>query len=80
VIIPPFEEDFDLHLNKLEFPSNKKYLIPCSLIEMFHFKRCFPVYTNVKIVSPLLSPTLTLGDHNLYKLKSAPSQKAFIQI
>jgi hypothetical protein len=45
---------------------------------MFHFKRFFPI--NVKIVPPLVSTTLTLGDHNLYKLKSALSQKAFIKI
>jgi hypothetical protein len=53
-----------------------------SLIEiglMFHFIRFFPIY-NVKIVPPLVSPTLTLRDHNLYKLKSALSQKAFIKI
>jgi hypothetical protein len=35
-------------------------------------------YTNVKIVSPLVSPTLTPRDHNLYKLKSALCQKAFM--
>jgi hypothetical protein len=42
-----------------------------SLIEighMFLLKDSFQ-YTNVKIVSPLLPPTLTLGDNNLYKLK-----------
>jgi hypothetical protein len=51
-----------------------------SLIEtgqMFHFKDSFP-YTNVKIISRLVSPTLTLGDHNLYKLKSALCQKVFM--
>jgi hypothetical protein len=42
--------------------------------QMFHSFQ----YTNVKIVSPLLSPSLTLGDSNLYKLKSALSQKAFM--
>jgi hypothetical protein len=41
------------------------------------FKRFFP-YTNVKIVSPLLSPTLALRDNDFYKLKSALSQKAFM--
>jgi hypothetical protein len=53
-----------------------------SLIEiglMFNLKDSFQ-YTNMKIVPPLVSPTLTLGDHNLYKLKSALSQKAFIKI
>jgi hypothetical protein len=37
-----------------------------SLIEigkMFHFKRFFPIYKR-KIVSPLLSHTLTLRDNN----------------
>jgi hypothetical protein len=45
-----------------------------SLIEialMFHFKDFFQ-YTNVKIVSPLVSHL------NLYKLKSALCQKAFM--
>jgi hypothetical protein len=37
-------------------------------------------YTNVEIVPPLMYPTLTFRDHNLYKLKSALSQKAFIKI
>jgi hypothetical protein len=67
---PPFEEDLDLHFNKLEFPSCKKCLnkVWLKLGRCFILKHFFG-YTNVKIVSPLVSPTFTLGDHNLYKLK-----------
>jgi hypothetical protein len=56
---PPLEEDLDLHLNKLEFPSCKKCLYQVWL----KLARCFILnysvqYTNVKIVSPRV-PTLT---------------------
>jgi hypothetical protein len=70
--LSPFEEDLDLHLNKLEFPSCKKCLhqVWLKLTKCFILKDSFQ-YTNVKIVSPLVSPILTLRDHNLYKLKSA---------
>jgi hypothetical protein len=73
-----FEEDLDLHLNKLEFPSCKicLYQVWLKLARCFILKYFFQ-YTNVKIVSPLVSPNLKLGDHNLYKLKSALCQKAF---
>jgi hypothetical protein len=76
-----FEEDLNLHLNKFEFQSCKKCLFQVwlKLTWCFILKDSFQ-YTNIKIVSPLVSPTLTLGDHNLYKLKSALSQKAFIEI
>jgi hypothetical protein len=69
---PPFEEDLNLHLNKLEFPSCKIYLyqVWLKLARCFILKDSFQ-YTSVKIVSPLVSPNLTLRDHNLYKLKSA---------
>jgi hypothetical protein len=78
---PPFEEDLDLHLNKFEFPSSKKclYQVWLKLARCFILKDSF-LYTNVKIVSHLVSPTLTLGHHNLYKLKSALCQKAFMEI
>jgi hypothetical protein len=67
---PPFEEEMDLHLNKLELPSCKKcqYKVWLKLGWCFILKYSFQ-YTNVKIVSPLVSPTLTLVDHNLYKRK-----------
>jgi hypothetical protein len=45
--------------------------------KIFILKNSFQ-YANVKIVSLLVSPTLTLGDHNLYKLKSALCQKALM--
>jgi hypothetical protein len=72
---PPFEEDLDLHLNKPEFSSCKicLYQVWLKLARCFTLKDSFQ-YTYVKIVSPLVSPILTLGDHNLYKLKSAPCQ------
>ena len=78
---PPFEEDMNLHLNKFEFQSCKKCLFQVwlKLAWCFILKDSFQ-YTNVKIVSPLLSPTLILRDRDLYKLKSALSQKAFIKI
>jgi hypothetical protein len=78
---PPFEEDLNLHLNKFEFQWCKKCLLQVwlKLAWCFILKDSFK-YTNVKIVAPLVSPTLTLRDHNLYKLKSALSQKAFIKI
>jgi hypothetical protein len=70
-----------LHLNKLEFQSCKKclYQVWLKLARCFILKDSFQ-YTNIKTVSPLLSPTSILGDSNLYKLKSALSQKAFMQI
>jgi hypothetical protein len=65
-------------LNKLEFQSCKKcwYQVWLKLGRCFFLKDSFQ-YTNVKKVSLLLSPTLTLGDNNLYKIKSALSQKSF---
>jgi hypothetical protein len=77
----PFEEDFNLHLNKLEFPSCKKWLFQVwlKLGRCIILKNSFQ-YANVKIVSSIVSPTLTIGNHNTYKLKSALSQKAFMQI
>jgi hypothetical protein len=41
---PLFEEDLDLHLNKLEFPSCKNGLL-IEISKMFHFKRFFPIHT-----------------------------------
>jgi hypothetical protein len=78
---PPFEEDFNIHLTKSEVPSCKKYLFQVwlKLARCFILKDSFQ-YTNVKIVPPLVSPTLTIRDHNLYKLESALSQKTFIKI
>jgi hypothetical protein len=58
--------DLDLHLNKLEFPScnlQQEMFVPNlnEICQMFHFKRFFQIYTNAKIVSLLVSPTLTPG-------------------
>jgi hypothetical protein len=80
-VIIPLWRGLGLHLNKLEFLSCKKclYQVWLKLARCFILKDSFQ-YTNIKIVSPLLSPTLTLRDSNLYKLKSALSQKAFMQI
>jgi hypothetical protein len=66
---PPFEEDVDLHLNKLQFPSRKTYLdqVWLKMARCFILKDSFQ-NKNVKIVSPLVSPILTLRNHNLYKL------------
>jgi hypothetical protein len=79
--LSPFEEDLNHHLNKFEFQSCKKYVLQVwfKLTWCLILKDSFQ-YTNVKIVPPLVYPTLTLGDHNLYKLKSAISQKALIKI
>jgi hypothetical protein len=68
----------DLHLNKREFPSCKKclYQIWLKLARCFILKDSFQ-YRNTNIVSPLVSPTLTLGDHNLYMLKSATMSESF---
>ena len=76
VIIPPFEEDLDFHLNKCKICLYQVWL---KLALRFILKDYFQ-YTkfNVKIGSPLVSPNLTLNDHNLYKLKSALYQKAFM--
>jgi hypothetical protein len=65
---PPFKEDLDLHLNKLEFQSCKicLYQVWLKLARCFILKHSFQ-YTNVKLVSPLVSPTLILRDHYLYK-------------
>jgi hypothetical protein len=75
----PFEEDLNIHLNKLEFPSFKKslYQVWLKLGRCFILKNSFQ-YAYVKKISPLVSPTLTIGDHNLYKFKSALSQKALM--
>jgi hypothetical protein len=67
---PPFEEDLDLQI-----PIMQDMFAP-DLIEIRRFILKDSFY--VKILSPLVSPTLTLGDHNLYKLKSALCQKAFM--
>jgi hypothetical protein len=77
--LSPLWRGLGLHWNKLEFPSCKKclYQVWLKLARCFILKDSFQ-YTNVKIVSPLLSHTLTFGDNNLYKLKSALSQIAFI--
>jgi hypothetical protein len=56
-VIIPFEEELDLHLNKLEFPLCKKGLYQ---VWLFHFKRLFPIYT-CKIVSPLVARTDSRG-------------------
>jgi hypothetical protein len=79
--LSPFEEDVNLPLNKFEFQSCKKCLFQLwlKLALCFILKDSFQ-YTNVKIVPLLVSATLTLGDHNLYKLKSAISQIAFIKM
>jgi hypothetical protein len=53
----PFDEDFDLYLNKLEFPSCKKclYQVWLKLVRCFILKD-FIQYTHVKIVPPLSPP------------------------
>jgi hypothetical protein len=45
--------------------------------QIFHFERFFQIY-KCKNTFPLVSPNLTLSDYNLYKLKSALRQKAFM--
>jgi hypothetical protein len=53
--LSPFEEDLDLYLNKLEFPSCMKclYQVWLKLARCFILKY-FVQYTHVKIVSPLV--------------------------
>jgi hypothetical protein len=53
------------------------YQVWMKLTRYFILKDAFQ-NTNVKIVSPLVTPTLTLGDQNLYKLKSAPCKRTFM--
>jgi hypothetical protein len=78
LLLSLFEEDLDLNLNKLEFPSCNicLYQVSLKLARCFILKDAFQ-YTDVMIVSPIVFPNLTLGDYNLYKLKSALCHKSF---
>jgi hypothetical protein len=59
---PPFEEDLDLHLNKLEFPSCKicLYQVWLKLASCFILKDSFQ-YTNAEIIPLLCSPPWPFG-------------------